>query len=456
MNTCFLGQILLASCRKTGVYYSAIMQKKLANITMQSSAPPQIKKQLLPLFFVIFIDSLGFGLTIPVLLHLLVDPHGGLLASTLSHASRNIIFGLSIAISPLATLIGTPIIGAWSDRWGRKRMMLVCLLGTCVGFLLPVLGVLMGSLSVLLLGRVIGGLTSSSQPIAQAAITDISRGKQRSMYLSLIAFAMTLAMVVGPLIGGFLSDPSLVSWFNSTTPFMVAAGLSFINLLFLAYGFTETNQRRNAQRQLSLRETYWALTAAIKLPNTRLLLLMLFLLQFAWSLYFQAIPLYLTQVFHFTTTHSAVFLGVIGIWMSLALTLIFRLILPFIKMDRLLILCIASCLCSLIACVLWPTPYTQWRIIVPLAFGAGIAYPAVVSLISQQIDEFNQGWIMGVASAVLSFAWLWTGTFSGVLVNLNPRLPFIVSICAYLVCASALLYWQKSSHRRTGDVLATG
>jgi len=135
--------------------------------------------RLIPLFLVIFIDSLGYFLVIPVLLHLFICGEYGLIPSTTSLATRNLLYGLTVTLSPLGFLLTAPIIGNVSDKYGRKKTIFWCLVGSFVGFILPIFGILKGSLTLLFLGRFIAGISSGSQPVAQAAIADFTAGKQK-------------------------------------------------------------------------------------------------------------------------------------------------------------------------------------------------------------------------------------------------------------------------------------
>ena len=182
-------------------------------------------RQLIPLLLIIFIDSMGYFIAIPILVRV-IGPESELLAFSVTETTRNLLFSLALAIMPLAAIISRPLIGYYSDRFGRKKILAYCLMGSGVGFLLPVLGFAINSFAIVVLGRLVSGVTASSQAIAQAAITDITAGKRKAFFLSMNALCMTLAMAGGSTLGGVLSDHNLVAWFSNSTPFLVAFFIS--------------------------------------------------------------------------------------------------------------------------------------------------------------------------------------------------------------------------------------
>ena len=169
---------------------------------------------LIPLFLVIFIDTFGYFLVMPVILKLFIQTHSALLPTNTSVSVRHRLYGITLGLSPLAFITLSPFIGRLSDRFGRKRVIAGCLYASLAGFALPIAGITYRHISLIMLGRFIAGAGTTSQPVAQAAITDFSNGKQRAFNLSLIGFSMTLAMVAGPLAGSYLSDSNWIACFQ--------------------------------------------------------------------------------------------------------------------------------------------------------------------------------------------------------------------------------------------------
>src|SRR3990167_6391779 len=193
-----------------------------------------------PLFLVLFIDSMGLGLVFPVLNELVFEPNFHFLNIELSDGLRHFIYGFTISIFMFCWFFGAAFLGDLSDQIGRKKALMVCLLGASVGYLLSAIAVLWKSYTLLLVGRIVAGLTAGSQSIAQAAFVDISKPEHKARNLGLILFFTSMGFVFGPIAGGVLSDTDLVPWFNYAVPFYFAAIISLLNAALLLFLFHET------------------------------------------------------------------------------------------------------------------------------------------------------------------------------------------------------------------------
>lgn len=389
--------------------------------------------RLIPLFLVIFIDSVAYFLVIPVFLRLFLHGNYGLIPTDLPLATRNLLYGITVTLLPLAFLLTAPIIGHFSDKHGRRFTILLCLLASFAGFILPVVGIFAGSLTLVLVGRFITGAASSSQPVAQAAIADFTQGKQKAFYLSLIGFAMTLAMVLGSLGGGYLSDEHLVRWFNVMTPYWAGVILSILNIILLLIFYRQFPKEQRRLHTTSVSEAIKILFEIVLRSNVSRLLLVFFLLEFAWSQYFQVIFLYLSERFHYTPTLVSLYTGYIGFWMSLGLTVIYRVAVHYLSVEKILLISIPLLLVGFIGCTVFSGMTAQWTFVILVAMFTGIGYASLLALVSNQASPQHQGWIMGVASTLLGLAWMITAFLSGWLINIHFQLPFIVATTAMLV-----------------------
>lgn len=398
--------------------------------------------QLTPLFLVIFIDSLGYFLVIPVLLHLFIRNEYGLIPSTTNLSTRNLLYGITVTLSSLGLLLTAPIIGNLSDKYGRKKTIFWCLVGSFVGFILPIFGILKRSVTLLLLGRFIAGVSSGSQPVAQAAIADFTAGKQKAFYLAMIGFAMTLAMVLGPLGGGYLSDSHLAKWFNVMTPYWAGVILSLINITLLLIFYTERAHEQKKSNPTSISESLKILFSIIAKSSVSLLLLVFLLIELAWSQYYQVIFLYLSEFFHYTPTQVGLFTAYIGFWMSLGLTIIYKIAIRFISIEKILRISIIMIAIGFVACTFISGIISQWLFIILVALFVGMAYPSLLALVSSHASKEHQGWVMGVCSALLSLAWMFTAFLSGWLISYDKRLPFLFATFCIVTGLIIFLCWQ--------------
>jgi MFS transporter, DHA1 family, tetracycline resistance protein len=179
-------------------------------------------ERVLPIFVLVFVDVLGLTVILP-LLHLYAARYG---ASPLQ-------IGLVVAAFPLSQLIGVPVMGALSDRFGRKPLLLISQITTCLAFIM--LG-LAQSIEIIILSRVIDGLFGANLATAQAALSDITDDENRVRGLGLTGAAFGLGFIFGPTI----SILALELTDNLAIPALSAAGYSFFSILLTLFLFKET------------------------------------------------------------------------------------------------------------------------------------------------------------------------------------------------------------------------
>src|SRR5919106_133674 len=233
------------------------------------------RSPLIVIFTTVFIDLVGFGIVIPVL------PFYA--EGTAFNATPRMV-GLLFASYSVMQLIFSPILGGLSDKYGRRPVLLLSIIGTGIGFL--ILG-LATTVSMLFIGRILDGITGGNISTAQAYIADVTTEENRAKGMGLIGAAFGLGFIFGPAIGGILSH-----W-GIHVPFFFAAALSFANAALLYFTLRETvtpdhPARHSATRGRGLRQ----LTASLKQPRLAFVLTIYFLFIVAFSIMTTAFSLY--------------------------------------------------------------------------------------------------------------------------------------------------------------------
>jgi DHA1 family tetracycline resistance protein-like MFS transporter len=255
------------------------------------------RKRLFAIFLVVFIDLFGFSLILP-LLPFYAESFG---------ASPSLV-GFLVATYAAGQLIGAPILGRLSDRFGRRPVLLVSIFGSLVGFLMLAFA---KSLIILFLARAIDGLTGGNISVAQAYISDVTTEKDRGRGLGLIGAAFGLGFILGPAIGGTLSR-----W-GYAVPAFVAAAIAEVNFAFVALWLPEslTKERRAELAAAGPRRAplnLGSLNAALRRPYVGNLLQTRFFFALTFSMLQTIFVLYGEHRFGFSSQSTGYILAYVG------------------------------------------------------------------------------------------------------------------------------------------------
>lgn len=396
-------------------------------------------QRLLPFFFVIVFDIMSINIVAPVLAPLVNNPDSALFGAQASAFSRHLLYGFIQALGPLCYAVGAPVLGVVSDKVGRRRVLLICVLGSLIGLIFYVAGFIAVNLSILILGRLIAGFTSGSLAVAQSAIADVSTGAEKAKNIGVIAVAMTIGLISGPLLGGVFSDPSVVSWFSNTTPFYVAIILSLVNLMILLVMLRETHTAASQK----VGNIFPALTQLFFGSGIGWVLLSFFIFEFGWSLYYQSLALLLTQSFHVSNKVIGFFASYIGLLLSLFLLVGVRVALKYVALTKvvkpsLILGAIVLLLGFFTQSIVW-----QWLMAIPISLAVALCYSVLITMGSDKIDAHLQGLFMGTCDALLSIAFAITAFLGGVLSVHNARLPQLMAGCVFIIGALVFMLANK-------------
>lgn len=192
-----------------------------------------MNKQLFSILLIVFVGFIGISIAYPLFPPLFLFPDNGMVSASWTMGARSLLLGVTLAAYPFGQFVGSPIIGAISDKFGRKPVLMLSLAGTMVGYFLSAFALQQSLLWLLISSRFVTGLAESCLALAQAIIAD-NRQVNKHRGFGGIYMAASFGYVIGPLMGGFLSDQHLFSWFSTALPFYAATVLAGLALL-LAY-----------------------------------------------------------------------------------------------------------------------------------------------------------------------------------------------------------------------------
>jgi len=357
-------------------------------------------RPLFAIFLIVFIDLLGFGLILPLLPYY---------AETFG--ASDTVIGLLVASYAAAQLIGAPLLGRFSDRWGRKPVLLVSLAGTLIGFLL--LGFAQ-TLLVLFLARILDGLTGGNISVAQAYITDVTDEESRAKGLGLIGAAFGLGFILGPATGGTLSQ------FGYAVPAFAAAGLVTINLLMVAFWLPESlseAQRRDLADGEQPRITLSALIEALKRPFSGPLLITRFFFGLAFSLFQTIFSLYALRRFNLDAQQTGYILAYVGLLAAIVQGGLIGVLTRRFREDLLIVLSVAIMSISLLAWGFAPSVTMLLIILAPTALAGGVLNTVISSALTKAVRQQEVGGLLGLSASLESLTRVIAPTLGGILLD---------------------------------------
>ena len=344
------------------------------------------KKALSFIFLTLVLDVTGLGLVIPVLPGLIQELGG------VEMSQASVIGGwLSFAYAAMQ-FICSPILGALSDRFGRRPILLVSLAGLGVDYFLMSLA---PQLSWLFFGKVIAGIGGASFTTATAYIADISTPQTRAQNFGLVGAAFGIGFILGPAIGGFLGQ------LDVRAPFYFAAGLSLLNLVYgyfvLPESLDEAHRRTFSWKRANPLGTFRQLA---QMPAIRGLLIAYFLLflgansvQSTWSFFTM-------YRFDWPPRTVGLSLGLAGVMVGLVQGLLIRRINPWLGNRKSVYVGLSFYAAGLLMFALASQGWMMFAILVPYAFG-GISGPAMQAIMAGQVEPNAQGELQaGITSLV--------------------------------------------------------
>ncbi|MFY9900977.1 MAG: MFS transporter [Trichococcus sp.] len=399
---------------------------------------------ILPIFFTVFIDLLGLGIIIPILPAVILNPMAGLLPMDYDFSLRTIIYGFLIASYPLMQFFGAPMLGAFADRMGRRKILLASLLGTLVGYLLFAIGILTQNIWLLFIGRAIDGFTGGNISIAQSAIADISDDSNRAKNFGLVGMAFGLGFVIGPYLGGKLSDPSILSWFDFATPFWFAAVLTAINILMVLKRFPETLKNKKTGRIDPLAGIK-NIRKAFEIKEMRTIFAVIFLLTVGFNFFTQFFQVFLVGKFQFNQSQIGDLFAFMGIWIAVAQGAFLR---PLSKrFSPMKILSVSSILLAATFPFLLLPDQAGWiYVIIPfIAIFQGLTQPNSTAIVSSMSDRSSQGEILGINQSIVSLAQALPPILAAFLTTININLPTLFAAGSTLAAWIVFVFVFKRS-----------
>jgi DHA1 family tetracycline resistance protein-like MFS transporter len=338
---------------------------------------------------------LGYGIMLPLLPFYVQRQAGGAA-----------IVGSIGSLYALMQLISGPGLGALSDHYGRRPVLLTCLFGTSLAFLL--LG-LANSLPLIYLAIMLDGITGGNLTTAYAYIADVTPPGRRTRGMGLVGAAFGLGLMAGPAMGGALSGLGL------GVPAFTASGIALANVIFGLFVLPESLPPEKRAPAIPLEGLHFVaqLRGLFKLGRIRLLLAAIFTLNLAFSGLQTNFPLFSQARFQWDAGHNGLFYAYVGILAVFVQGALLGWIQPRLGEKRLAAAGLALMAVGLAGVALAAQDWLLYPLVGMVAFGSGISIPSLTGLVSTQVASAEQGRLMGGMQVLLSLTTIIGPTAAG-------------------------------------------
>ncbi len=358
---------------------------------------------LVIIFVTVFIDLIGFGMVIPILPYY---------ANTEPFNATPFEIGILVGVYSLMQFFFSPVLGRLSDRYGRRPILFISILGSAVGYF--VIG-FAETIFLVFLGRIIGGITGANISTAQAYIADITTKENRAKGMGLFGAAFGIGFILGPAIAGVLSK------YGVHVPFYFAAALSLANAVALYFILPESLKAKLADPLPNGKNRFVEIIESLGQKEFGIINLVYFLLVTSFSIMTYAFVLYTAFRFGYDPEQNGYLFAYIGVIAIITQGFLFsRLVKRFGESP----LIVVGCLLMVVSLFAIPVVGPQSGGVAALLFGMAVlsvgnslASPALTSLASKSADDSDQGRTMGILQSGASLARVVGPLIGGILLN---------------------------------------
>ncbi|WP_448516006.1 MFS transporter [Pseudothermotoga sp.] len=329
------------------------------------------------LFFVVLADMLGFGLIIPLLPYYVRQ-----------FGASDLVIGLLGMVYPLGQVFASPLIGRMSDKFGRKRALLLSVGGTF--FSLLMLG-FARSVGLVFLSRLLDGLTGGNITVAQSYIGDHTHEKDRAKSLGLIGAAFGLGFIFGPAIGGFLSR-----W-GFSTPAFFAAGLSFFNLMNIVFLLPDSKPQKDSRK---VPFTFAELKKTVSTPHVGYLILVKFFYALGFTTFETSFALFAMRRLNLPLSSTSYILTYVGLVIVFTQGFLIRKIVERYRETEIIRSAIFLSVPFLVGYSVSPNITVLLAFLTPVSISSALIGVSLNSLVTKLVDRDKLGGTLGIFNSI--------------------------------------------------------
>lgn len=340
----------------------------------------------------------------------------------------------------LLQLFSGPILGSLSDRYGRKPILIACLFGTAVAYTLFGLA---NSLLILFTAVLLDGLTGNNLSTSFTYVADVTTADERSRGMGMVSAAFGLGLMAGPALGGLLSSYGLF------VPAFAAAGIAFVNTIYGIFILPESlPAEKRSQHRPSL-NFISQLQNVLRIQNTRLPILAVFFLNFAFAGLQTNFPLFSNARFEWDARQNGFLFAFVGVVSVFVQGFLFGQLQPKTGEKRLSLIGLVLFALGMAGIALVPTAWMIYPMVGIAACGSSLSIPAISGMLSSRVPSNEQGRLMGGNQVLFSLTAILGPAVAGLsFEKIGISAPY------WIGCGLALiaLYFAVQDARVTSDV----
>lgn len=406
----------------------------------QSINPPTLTFRIKTVIFLtVLFGFIGLTLSYPIFGPMFLSTNSSFLPTELSNTTRMLLLGLTLSIYPFGQFLGSPLLGKFSDHYGRRIVLMISLLATAVSCVVIGIGIHLHQLWLMLISLFIWGFFEGNVAIAQSTMADLSTPQTKAKNFGVLIIAVNLGWVIGPLLGGKLAANNLVSWFDYSTPFYFAGLLALSNLLLAFCNFPETRVLSNQKQHLELFTIFTTFITSIKRTDLRLFYAYGFLGFLCGYFYFNFFSPFLVERFNMGPAEIANFAAYFSLPL-IAANYCIDFLTARLGLVRMGIYAHIFVAISIIIFILPSSPFALWFTIIPIGIMLTICQVSGSVLASNAAGKDEQGTVMGVYRSFQVLSEMLAALIGGLLATISINMPFIIS-AGFAIAASWLLFF---------------
>jgi len=397
------------------------------------------RSSLFSIFLTFAVDNLGATIVFPIFAPLFLEPEKGLLGASVSLTYKTVMLGIFLGIFPFVQFFLAPILGEYADHHGRKRALLLTTFLTFLGYTLSAWSIHHHSLFWIFVSRVVMGVGAGNLSICLSSLSDLSPSpKKKVRYYSYGSAIAGLTFILGPFVGGKLSDPNVNPLFDSSFPMLIGGLLALFNVLFILFGFSETIKVLS-KTKFDFVKGIHNIQMALRTPTIKNLYTIYFFYLFSWNIIFLFVPAFIVQEFHLSNSMIGDICAIMGVCWIIGTGLIHRLLYKLFHPKWVLALTFIL-YAGLVVFV--PYPYHLRYFILLLGICtvlSGLVWPLCTGAISNAAPPQIQGKVLGLSQSMLSLTMMLSALIGGLFLHAHTLIPFVISAVSTLVALIVLL-----------------